>query len=82
MQLDKNLLARSRGQDGGFEASVVLTLNEKSKGIKERLHSEDRKKEEHWNRERGSRTANKHGETEATEKSNKQFQISTPTPRG
>jgi hypothetical protein len=47
-------------------------LNEKSHVTQERLYSGERKSIENY--KRGGRTANKHGETEATEKSSKKFQ--------
>jgi hypothetical protein len=53
-------------------------MNEKSQAIKERLYSEERSSIR--NHKTGNRTAEKQGNTEATGKSSKQFQILSPDP--
>jgi hypothetical protein len=53
--------------------------NERSQVTQERLYSKDRKNIR--DQERGSSTAEKQGETEATEKSNKQFQACPLLPK-
>jgi replication initiation and membrane attachment protein DnaB len=51
-----------------------------SKVTKKRLHSEERKSTE--NHERGSRTAEKHGDTERQKRKTKQFQTPSWFPTG
>jgi hypothetical protein len=53
-------------------------MNEKSQIIKGGLYSEETERKNIGNHKRSDRTAEKHQETEATQKSRKQFQ--TPSP--
>jgi hypothetical protein len=68
-------------EDGSLEVSSILTLNEESGNKGEAIFRRQKERKSTRNHERGGRTAEKHGETEETEKSRKQFQAPSPTPK-